>query len=158
MSGYYAAGPPDGEANLVGKARDALRAYLRQIDAGAPPVAVLLEKNLPIASGIGGGSADAAATLRALVRLWNAAVTPAELNDLARSVGGGRPMCLASRPLSAEGIGDRIRPARTVPDLRHGAGQSRPRRLYAGRVPKAALAREPGPAGAAPVGQPWPRP
>ncbi len=99
----------------MGKARDALRAYLRQIDAGAPPVTVLLEKNLPIASGIGGGSADAAATLRALVRLWNAAVTPAELNDLARSVGADVPMCLASRPLSAEGIGDRIRPLAPFP-------------------------------------------
>ena len=79
------------------------------------PSASCLEKNLPIASGIGGGSADAAATLRALVRLWNAAVTPAELADLARSVGADVPMCLASRPLLAEGIGDRLRPLAPFP-------------------------------------------
>ena len=115
VSGYYAAALADGEANLVEKARDAFRTYLRQIDVDAPPVGIFLEKNLPIASGIGGGSADAAATLRALARLWNAAVTPAELADLARSIGADVPMCLASRPLVAEGIGDRLRPLAPFP-------------------------------------------
>ena len=92
-----------------------MRAYLGRIDVDAPPVSILLEKNLPIASGVGGGSADAAATLRALVRLWNAAVTPAELADLARSIGADVPMCLASRPLLAEGIGDKLRPLAPFP-------------------------------------------
>ena len=109
VSGFYATDLPHDGVNLVEKARDVLRRYLAKIDVDAPPVTIFLEKNLPIASGIGGGSADAAATLRALVRLWNAAVTPAELHDLARSIGADVPMCLASRPLLAEGIGERLR-------------------------------------------------
>lgn len=115
VSGFYAADLSDGGTNLVEKARDALRAYLGSIEVDAPPVTILLEKNLPIASGIGGGSADAAATLRALVRLWNAAVTPAELDELARSVGADVPMCLTSRPALAEGIGERLRPLAPFP-------------------------------------------
>ncbi|MFL5017907.1 MAG: 4-(cytidine 5'-diphospho)-2-C-methyl-D-erythritol kinase, partial [Rhizobium sp.] len=57
----------DGGTNLVLKARDLLREAIGPL---AFPVRIHLEKNLPIASGIGGGSADAAATLRGLMRLW----------------------------------------------------------------------------------------
>ncbi|MCJ9697095.1 4-(cytidine 5'-diphospho)-2-C-methyl-D-erythritol kinase, partial [Rhizobium sp. PRIMUS64] len=57
----------DGGTNLVLKARDLLREAIGPL---AFPVRIQLEKNLPVASGIGGGSADAAATLRGLMRLW----------------------------------------------------------------------------------------
>ena len=98
----------DAEAgnNLVLKARDLLRLVLFEIDA--PPVHIHLEKNLPIASGIGGGSADAAATLRGLTRLWGAALPEETTKAIALKLGADVPMCLASRPLVARGIGEAI--------------------------------------------------
>ncbi|NBB49916.1 4-(cytidine 5'-diphospho)-2-C-methyl-D-erythritol kinase [Rhizobium sp. CRIBSB] len=94
--------------NLVLKARDLLRAALH--DHGQPhgPVSILLDKSLPIASGIGGGSADAAATLRGLLKLWNAQLPPETLQRIALQLGADVPMCLASTPLRARGIGEAI--------------------------------------------------
>ena len=88
--------------NLVLRAARALAAW-----AGvAGDVRLRLEKNLPVASGIGGGSADAAAALRLLCRYWN--VTPGEdvLARIAVSLGADVPVCLASRPTRMRGIGE----------------------------------------------------
>ncbi|MBA4799327.1 MAG: 4-(cytidine 5'-diphospho)-2-C-methyl-D-erythritol kinase [Rhizobiales bacterium] len=97
--------------NLVLKARDLLRAAL---DAQGQPygqVAITLDKSLPIASGIGGGSADAAATLRGLLRLWKAELPARTLREIAIQLGADVPMCLASTPLRARGIGEAIEKA-----------------------------------------------
>ena len=75
-----------------------------------------LDKRLPVASGIGGGSADAAATLRALGRLWNRAAGPAALTRIALALGADVPVCLASRPHRMGGIGERLEPAPELPD------------------------------------------
>ena len=66
-----------------------------------------LAKNLPLASGMGGGSADAAAALLALARLWH---LPEEfdLEAIAAQLGADVPMCLHSRPLRAGGVGEQI--------------------------------------------------
>ncbi len=95
--------------NLVVRARDALRGYAHGRNRPAPPVHVHLEKALPIASGIGGGSADAAAALRGLMRLWDLDIPREELREIALSLGADVPMCLESRPLVARGIGEDIR-------------------------------------------------
>jgi 4-diphosphocytidyl-2-C-methyl-D-erythritol kinase len=71
-----------------------------------------LEKHLPIASGIGGGSADAAAALLALRNLCGIA-TP--LHDIALALGADVPVCLASRPARMSGIGDILQPAPKLP-------------------------------------------
>lgn len=106
----------DGPAgNLVVKARDLLRQALLGRGVATPPVAIHLDKNLPIASGIGGGSADAAATLRGLIRLWNCAVPKADLQALGLALGADVPMCLRSQPLRATGIGEDITPLTTLP-------------------------------------------
>jgi 4-diphosphocytidyl-2-C-methyl-D-erythritol kinase len=98
----------DPGSNLVLKARDMLRqAALAQGDH-APPVHIRLEKNLPIASGIGGGSADAAAALRGLIRLWSIRLPDDTLSTIAVKLGADVPMCLANRPLIAQGIGEEI--------------------------------------------------
>ncbi|AIC26067.1 4-diphosphocytidyl-2-C-methyl-D-erythritol kinase [Rhizobium etli bv. mimosae str. IE4771] len=97
--------------NLVLRTRDLLR---EQLGALAFPVHIHLQKNLPIASGIGGGSADAAATLRGLMRLWGMDLPVETLASLALKLGADVPMCLESRPLIARGIGERIE---AVPDL-----------------------------------------
>lgn len=72
-----------------------------------------LEKNLPVASGIGGGSADAAATLRALSRLWG--LKPENLSDLALQLGADVPVCLRSVPTRMQGIGEILAPAPRLP-------------------------------------------
>lgn len=105
----------DQNDNLVLRARDLLRSSLETQGVFCFPVAIHLEKNLPIASGIGGGSADAAATLRGLLRLWNAALPEAILNELALQLGADVPMCLKGAPLIARGIGEEITPVTTLP-------------------------------------------
>jgi len=112
VSGKYAAAVPvDGE-NLVVRARDALRGRFGA--EAAPPVKISLEKNLPVASGIGGGSSDAASALRALLDAWNLHMEEAELARIGLGLGADVPMCLAARPLIARGVGERLE---TVPDF-----------------------------------------
>lgn len=107
----------DGGDNLVTRARDLLREALVSTGQPARPVAIHLEKNLPVASGIGGGSADAAATLRGLLRHWGAGIAPDKLASLALGLGADVPMCLESRPLIARGIGEDIEPVTDLPEL-----------------------------------------
>lgn len=117
LSGRFAADVPlsGGKGgNLVLRARDLLRHELTLEGATAGPVHLHLEKNLPAASGIGGGSADAAATLGGLLMLWGVSLAPARLRRLALALGADVPMCLESRPLLAKGIGEEITP---LPDL-----------------------------------------
>ncbi|MDG4893727.1 4-(cytidine 5'-diphospho)-2-C-methyl-D-erythritol kinase [Mesorhizobium sp. WSM4976] len=115
VSGRYAAGLPLDDGNLVVKARDALRR-----EAGAQrtsPVAIRLEKNLPVASGVGGGSSDAAAALNALTRLWRLEIDDISLARIGLSLGADLPMCLKSKPLVARGIGDEVSPLSAFPAL-----------------------------------------
>ena len=78
---------------------------------------IKLEKNLPIASGIGGGSSDAAAALKALNRLWNAGLDEGELAEIGIRLGADVPMCLHAGPLVARGVGDEIEPLPGFPAL-----------------------------------------
>jgi 4-diphosphocytidyl-2-C-methyl-D-erythritol kinase len=104
ISGPFARDLSAESDNLVLRATESLRKA-----AGKPvaDIALHLEKNLPVASGIGGGSADAAAALIALKALWN---LPADhdLSPVAGRLGADVPMCLASVPLVARGAGERI--------------------------------------------------
>ncbi|HXV31882.1 MAG TPA: 4-(cytidine 5'-diphospho)-2-C-methyl-D-erythritol kinase [Sinorhizobium sp.] len=109
---------PEGkDGNLVLRARDLMRRELISQGVAASPVHLHLEKNLPIASGIGGGSADAAATLRGLRALWGASVPPARMKDLALALGADVPMCLDGRPLLAKGVGEEITPLADLPSF-----------------------------------------
>lgn len=87
----------------------ALRGF-RQLSGRTSPLAIRLQKRLPIASGIGGGSADAAATLRGLCRLHSWSIEAPALAALALSLGADVPMCLHGRPARVAGIGERIVP------------------------------------------------
>jgi len=115
VDGRFAADVPVDGGNLVLKARDALRAAFPHHTT--QPVAIALEKNLPVASGIGGGSSDAAAALRALSRLWRLPADAATLARLALPLGADLPMCLAGHPLIARGIGEQLAPVRHFPSL-----------------------------------------
>jgi len=87
--------------NLVLRAARALG----DVAGMVPRAALTLEKNLPVASGIGGGSADAAAALRALNQLWSIGLDPAGLSQLAASLGSDTPACVISRPAYLTGAG-----------------------------------------------------
>ncbi len=103
--------PPADSDNLVVAAARALAARYG-VEAGAR---LRLDKQLPVAAGLGGGSADAAATLHGLVDLWGLDAPAAELYALAASLGADVPVCLAGRPSFVAGIGERIVPAPPPP-------------------------------------------
>ena len=90
--------------NLVTTAAHAL-ATAAGVAKGA---ALSLDKQLPVASGIGGGSADAAAALRLLTSLWQ--IDPRHAADVAPTLGSDVPACLLSLPMRGEGAGDRLTP------------------------------------------------
>lgn len=106
ITGPFAAGLSAGEDNLVIRAARALAA-----EAGcAPRAALRLDKRLPVASGIGGGSADAAAALRLLTRLWRVDVPDARLLEIAAALGADVPACVASMGARGEERGDVLLP------------------------------------------------
>ena len=111
LGGPFAVGLQAEADNLVLRAARALAAYSKVV----PRAAIHLEKFLPVASGIGGGSADAAAALRALARLWGIDVPAAALHGLAAGLGADVPVCLASRPCRMGGIGDVLGAAFAIP-------------------------------------------
>lgn len=113
ITGPEAASVPPGEDNLVLRAAREL-AFHARIE---PLAAITLEKRLPVASGIGGGSADAAATLRGLARLWQLPVPAQDLRDIGARLGADLPVCVYGRPARIRGIGQRIDPVRGLPDL-----------------------------------------
>lgn len=82
----------------------------RELTGKTEPLSVRLTKRLPVASGIGGGSADAAATLRGLCRLYDLSANEPAFTELALSLGADVPMCLAGHPAHVAGIGERIAP------------------------------------------------
>ncbi len=97
--------------NLIAKAARALAAK-----AGREPNAkITLTKNLPVASGIGGGSADAAAALRGLAQLWDLKLPQSELHAIAETLGSDVPACLLSETLWMTGRGEGIEPVPGVP-------------------------------------------
>ncbi|KFL29109.1 hypothetical protein JP75_23035 [Devosia riboflavina] len=113
ISGPFAAALGTGGTNLVMRALGAFR----QRWPGRVPdgLAMHLVKRLPVAAGIGGGSADAAAALRILVRMAREPVPFGELADLAATLGADVPACLLSRPLVARGVGEILAPLSDFP-------------------------------------------
>ena len=109
-SGPFSNELPARDDNLVLRAARAL-----QEEAGVRGgVAIRLDKRLPVASGIGGGSADAAATLRLLTSLWR--IDPKHASAVAPRLGSDVPACLLSLPARGEGAGDRLQTI-ALPDI-----------------------------------------
>lgn len=103
IMGDFADQLSDGDSdNLVLRAARALA----QAAGVAANAALTLEKNLPVASGIGGGSSDAAATLRALNQFWALNFDAAQLQPIARALGSDVPVCLAGAPAWMTGFGE----------------------------------------------------
>lgn len=120
-------GPSDGlslalegpEAAAIAGEADNLVLKAARLLAGragvAPRASLRLAKHIPVAAGLGGGSADAAAALLALVDLWRVAMPAEELFDIAAALGADVPMCLAGQPALASGVGEVLRPAPPLP-------------------------------------------
>ncbi len=113
VTGPMAAALDCGESddNLCVRAARSLAAYAGR----TPDVALTLTKRLPVASGIGGGSADAAATLRLLCNFWGIALPEDELAAIGLSLGADVPACLGAVPALVGGIGERVRPVPPLP-------------------------------------------
>lgn len=111
ITGPFAAGLAGEADNLVLRAARALAA-----EAGvAARARLVLEKHLPVASGIGGGSADAAAALRLLCGLWRIAPDPAALDLLALRLGADVPICLRNRTARMGGAGEKLEAGPVLP-------------------------------------------
>jgi 4-diphosphocytidyl-2-C-methyl-D-erythritol kinase len=107
LNGPFAAGLQAESDNLVLRAARALQSRVLAAEGGTLVGASLtLTKNLPVASGIGGGSADAAAALRALKQLWRLEIEDAALLEIAATLGSDVPVCVPSAAASMEGRGE----------------------------------------------------
>ncbi|MEA3063954.1 MAG: 4-diphosphocytidyl-2-C-methyl-D-erythritol kinase [Sphingomonadales bacterium] len=107
VTGPFAAALGRGEDNLVLRAARLLGEGRR--------AALTLDKRLPVAAGIGGGSADAAAALRLLTRWWRLELGEEALMGLAARLGADVPACLGSRTVRGTGRGDRLEPVASDP-------------------------------------------
>lgn len=105
------AGQPD---NLVLRA---VRALLAQARGPQRPFGIMLDKALPVAAGLGGGSSDAGAVLRLLRDLLQVDLGDAELEAIAAGLGSDGAACLWARPAIAEGRGEQLSPAPRIPPL-----------------------------------------
>ncbi len=77
---------------------------------------IVLDKQLPVAGGLGGGSADAAAALHALCQLWGVDPAPARLAEIGLQLGADVPVCLHGYAAFVSGIGERLGPAPHLPE------------------------------------------
>jgi 4-diphosphocytidyl-2-C-methyl-D-erythritol kinase len=103
VHGPFAAEVPVTSDNLVLKAHAALA-----VEFQVPPVAMHLTKNLPVASGIGGGSADAAAALRGILKLAGLRIEQDVLQRVALSLGADVPVCMHGKACRMQGVGEVI--------------------------------------------------
>lgn len=112
VEGPFAAGL-EGDDNLVLRAGRALAERAGR----APQAKVTLTKNLPLASGIGGGSADAAAALKLLSNLWQLKLDEKILREIGAELGSDIPVCVRSQPAFMEGRGEILTPLASLPRL-----------------------------------------
>ena len=113
LDGPFAEALDAGPDNLVLRAAEALAEHAG-ITAGA---SLTLIKKLPVASGIGGGSADAAAALHLLNRFWRIGLDDAALALIGQSIGADVPVCLFGRTARMQGIGEKITPGPDLPEI-----------------------------------------
>jgi 4-diphosphocytidyl-2-C-methyl-D-erythritol kinase len=98
--------PKSPEDNLVLRAIDETRAVVRS--GAAPPLAARLDKRIPIAAGLGGGSSDAAAAIDAALEAWSVELDPERRLEVAARLGSDVPFFLSGGPALVEGRGERV--------------------------------------------------
>ena len=113
VTGPFGAGLA-GEDNLILRA---LRALGRAAGIGKPPLAVTLDKRLPVAAGLGGGSSDAGAALKSAREVLGLTLDDVALAAVAAEIGADGPMCLFARTAWAEGRGEALTLEPNLPPL-----------------------------------------
>ena len=112
IEGTFSRRLPDPDDNLVLRAARALGEA-----AGVNPVArIRLRKELPVAAGLGSGSADAAAALRGLAQLWGIDPEKVDLKEVGFSLGTDIPACLVSDTVHVGGVGEHLEAGPELPD------------------------------------------
>jgi 4-diphosphocytidyl-2-C-methyl-D-erythritol kinase len=111
VGGPTASAAPSNGANLVLRAAEELRARYPSLRWGA----FHLTKRLPVAAGLGGGSADAAAALRLLAQVNGIPLTDPQLTEVARALGADVPVCLLSQARIMSGVGEILGPPLALP-------------------------------------------
>lgn len=115
VSGPFAADVPAGADNILLRAARLARTVLAERNVALPPLAIHLDKRLPVAAGIGGGSADAAVLLRVIAELAPDAAERLTCESIA--LGADVPMCLDGRAALITGIGETVSPLAVLPQL-----------------------------------------
>ncbi len=101
------------EHNLLYKSVKAIEDFAHR----SLPCHITLTKNIPIGAGLGGGSSDAAMTIKLLEDLYDIPIPPKEKNDILQSLGADVPVCYHQKPLCFSGVGDVLSPAPPIPDF-----------------------------------------
>jgi 4-diphosphocytidyl-2-C-methyl-D-erythritol kinase len=112
VRGPFGKGLGPEQDNLIFRA---VRAFVAELGREMGELAFTLEKNLPVASGLGGGSSDAGAALRLLRDVYTPGFDDARLERVAASLGADGAACLWARPVLAEGRGERLSPSPGLP-------------------------------------------
>ena len=112
IEGMFSARLSSEEDNLVLRAARALGEAV----GIEPKVHISLQKDLPVAAGLGSGSADAAATLRGLAQLWNIEADKVDLKEVGLGLGTDIPACLVSDTVHVGGVGERLEAGPKIPD------------------------------------------
>ena len=114
VNGPFAKGLGREQDNLIFRA---VRAFVAELGRPMAELSMSLEKQLPVASGLGGGSSDAGAALRLIREVFAPQIDDARLEKVAASLGADGAACLWGRPVLAEGRGERLSPAPGLPVL-----------------------------------------
>jgi 4-diphosphocytidyl-2-C-methyl-D-erythritol kinase len=117
ITGPFAAALKDEPDNLVLRAARDLDVWAEERGHKTSPVEITLEKNLPIAAGIGGGSSDAAAVLHLLAEHWSLPTPIDDLEAIGKTLGADVPVCLRGGPTLVAGMGEILMPAPQLPTL-----------------------------------------
>ncbi|MCA6079731.1 MAG: 4-(cytidine 5'-diphospho)-2-C-methyl-D-erythritol kinase [Endomicrobium sp.] len=105
---------PVDKTNIVYKAAQAIKKHYNDVNKG---VKIYLKKEIPIGAGLGGGSSDAASTLKALIKLWNIKTTKNKLEQIAVELGADVPFFLTGGTALCEGKGEIVTPLKSVGKL-----------------------------------------
>jgi 4-diphosphocytidyl-2-C-methyl-D-erythritol kinase len=108
---------PTDNSNLAYRAAELMAREFPKTYANYGGVDIILDKQIPVAAGLAGGSADAAAVLLGLDLLWNLGLTQPELQELAAKLGSDVPFCLAGGTAIATGRGEQLDPIRDLENL-----------------------------------------
>ena len=114
ISGDYKPNIDGSKDNIIVKAANLLKKYTNSKNLGAK---IYLNKNIPVGAGLGGGSSNAAATLKALNNLWNLNLDANQLNNLALKLGADVPVCIKEKTSFMSGIGEVIEESLPLPEM-----------------------------------------